>query len=225
MLDTTKAPSVGTLALWTRALGRLDDAVDDSERVEQLRALEELKSAAAAAQARVAAAFARSQRAVQEQAGVPARKVGQGVAAQVALARRDSLVKGARHLGLATALVEEMPRTLAALERGETSEWRATLVVRETACLSRADRTAVDAELAARPSGLAALGDAAVAQETRRIAYRLDPHAFTDRTRRAESERRVTVRPAPDTMSMVTGLLPVAQGVAVYAALTRHAAS
>ena len=33
----------------------------------------------------------------------------------------------------------------------------------------------------------------------------------------------MTIRPAPDTMSNVTGLLPVAQGVAVYAALRQHA--
>lgn len=33
----------------------------------------------------------------------------------------------------------------------------------------------------------------------------------------------MTVRPAPDTMAYVTGLLPVAQGVAVLAALTREA--
>ncbi|MEP6816702.1 MAG: hypothetical protein ABI873_14245 [Marmoricola sp.] len=32
----------------------------------------------------------------------------------------------------------------------------------------------------------------------------------------------MTLRPAPDTMSYLTGLLPVAQGVAVFAALTRH---
>lgn len=35
----------------------------------------------------------------------------------------------------------------------------------------------------------------------------------------------MSVRPAPDTMSHVTGLLPVAQGVAVYASLRQHAAS
>lgn len=39
------------------------------------------------------------------------------------------------------------------------------------------------------------------------------------RRRYAESERRVTLRPAPDTMVYLTALLPVAQGVAVYAAL------
>ncbi len=96
-------------------------------------------------------------------------------------------------------------------------------MVRETACLSRTDRTTVDAELAARPGGLAALGDRQTAAEARQVAYRLDPYAVTNRARRAQSERRVTVRPAPDTMSLVTGLLPAAQGVAVYAALTRHA--
>lgn len=40
-----------------------------------------------------------------------------------------------------------MPHTLAALTRGEISEWRATLVVRETATLSHADRAQVDREL------------------------------------------------------------------------------
>ncbi len=216
-------PTAEVVATWTRALAGLEDAVGDAERVDQLRALEELKSAAAAAQARVTVAFDRSQRADQEAAGLPARRVGAGVAAQVALARRDSPVKGARHLGLAHALVEEMPHTLAALEAGRISEWRATLLARETACLSRADRGSVDAELAARLGGLASLGDRSTVAEARRVAYRLDPHAVTDRARRAETERRVTLRPAPDTMTLVTGLLPVAQGVAVHAALTRHA--
>lgn len=39
----------------------------------------------------------------------------------------------------------------------------------------------------------------------------------------AEAERRVTLRPAPDTMSRLGALLPVAQGVAAYAALGRAA--
>lgn len=33
---------------------------------------------------------------------------------------------------------------------------------------------------------------------------------------RPESERRVTVRPAPDVMTYVTALLPAAQGIAVH---------
>src|SRR5689334_13113487 len=146
-----------------------------------------------------------------------------GVAAQVALARRESPHRGTRHLGLAHALVDELPHTLMALESGETSEWRATLVARETACLSREDRRVVDARLAARPGGIGSLGDAALVTEARPIGYRLDPHAVTDRAARAHADRRVTPRPAPDTMAVLAGLLPATQGVAVYAALTRHA--
>ena len=141
--------------------------------------LERLKAAAAAAQARVTVGFDASQRAAQRAAGLPERRVGAGIAAQVGLARRDSPVRGARHLGLARALVGELPHTLAALSAGETSEWRATLIARETACLSRADRARVDAELAARPGGIGALGDREAAAEARRIGYRLDPHALT----------------------------------------------
>src|SRR6516162_8531668 len=70
-------------------------------------------------------------------------------AAAAALARRDSPTRGGRHLGFAKALVYEMPHTLAALECGVLSEWRATLIVRESACLDVEDRRALDAELCA----------------------------------------------------------------------------
>ena len=55
------------------------------------------------------------------------------------------------------------------------------------------------------------------------MAYRLDPHAFTARSAGAARDRRVTLRPAPDTMSRLAGFLPVAQGVAAHTALARHA--
>jgi hypothetical protein len=223
MFDTTSAPSTFAIASWVRALSDLDRAVGDGERIEQLRALEELKAAAAATQARVAADLDASVRERHAGLGLPAREQGRGVAAQVALARRESPVAGGRHLGLAKALVHEMPHTLAALATGRLSEWRATLLVRETACLSRADRAAVDERLAGDVDRLARLGDRALAAEARRLAYRLDPHAAIARARKAESERAVTLRPAPDTMGYLTGLLPVAQGVAAYAALVRAA--
>jgi uncharacterized protein DUF222/HNH endonuclease len=207
-----------------RVLGSLDaEDVTDPERIDLIRALEELKSAAAAAQARVTVAFDASQRRAQRDAGVPERRIGAGVAAQVALARRESPHRGARHLGLAHALVDELPQTMMALAAGETSEWRATLVARETACLSRDDRRAVDADLAARRGGIGSLGDAELVAEARRLGYRLDPHAVTDRAARAHADRRVTLRPAPDTMAALSALLPAVQGVAVYAALTRQA--
>ncbi len=214
--------STDMLRAWLEALPRLS-AVDDSDRLEQLRLLEQLKGASAASQARLAVDFDTSQRQAQRDAGTPARQLGKGIAAQIGLARRESPTQGARHLALGKALVAEMPHTLAALTHGEVSEWRATLVARETACLSRVDRAEVDAELAALPGGLAALGDGGTAAQARRIAYRLDPYAFTRRAARAAADRCVTLRPAPDTMTYLTGLLPVTAGVAVHTALTRHA--
>ncbi|MGH8895040.1 MAG: HNH endonuclease, partial [Actinomycetes bacterium] len=121
------------------ALDRPDRTAGDDQRIDQIRLLEQVKAAAAAAQAVLTADFAGSQRAQQRAAGVPARDLGRGIAAQVALARSDSPARGSRHLGLAQALVHEMPATLAALRAGQTSEWRATLMVRETACLSVED--------------------------------------------------------------------------------------
>lgn len=91
---------------------------------------ERLKSSAAAAQARVTALWKAKRHAAEEAAGVPASRRGRGLATEVALARRDAPVQGGRHLGLANALVDEMPHTLAALECGALSEWRATLIVR-----------------------------------------------------------------------------------------------
>ena len=57
-------------------------STDDALRIDEIRLLEELKAAAAARQARITAEFAASQRAAQSTAGVPAERVGQGVARQ-----------------------------------------------------------------------------------------------------------------------------------------------
>ncbi|MDT5197980.1 MAG: hypothetical protein QOH20_4734, partial [Mycobacterium sp.] len=96
----------------------VDPDADESALVERIAALERLKSAAAAGQARAAAALDAARRAAEEAAGVPARRRGCGLASEVALARRDSPSCGGRHLGFARALVYEMPHTLAALEAG-----------------------------------------------------------------------------------------------------------
>lgn len=208
------------LEAFVSRLAVIDRDVDDAGRVDQIAALERVKAAAAAAQARVSVDFDASQREVQAAQGVPARKRGAGVGAQIALARRDSPVRGSRLLGLARALVTEMPRTLEVLARGETTEWRATILARETATLSAAHRTVVDARLAPRLPGMS---DRQVEQAARSMAYELDPSSPLRRIRGAVADRRVSIRPAPDAMARVTGFLPVAQGVAVWAALQAHA--
>ena len=151
---------------------------------------------------------------------MPAAKRGRGVASEVALARRDSPVRGGQHLGFAKALVHEMPHTLAALECGALSEWRATLIVRESACLDVEDRRALDAELCADVSRLDGLGDARIDRRGQgdRATGWIRRRWWTGRPS-GRADRTVTIRPAPDTMTYVTALLPVAQGVGVYAAL------
>jgi hypothetical protein len=204
-------------------LGTFDPDAGEAALVARIAELERAKSVAAAEQAKATAAFDAFRRAREAAAGVPAAKRGRGLASEVALARRDCPNRGGRHLGFARALVHEMPHTLAALEAGALSEWRATLIVRESACLSIADRRTLDAELCADQAALEGLGDARIAADAKAIAYRLDPHAVVDRAVRAESEATVTSRPAPDNMAYVTALLPMAQGVSVYAALRRSA--
>lgn len=192
----------------------------EAELIDHLGLLEQLKSAAAAAQARVTATLVATRSRAEAEAGVPVGKRCRGLGAEVALARRDSPARGGRHLGLATALVHEMPQTLAALTRGQISEWRATVMVRETAVLTREHRSQVDAELAGR---LSMLGDRGVAAAARTVGYRLDPGSVLRRARGAHADRRVGLRPAPDTMTHLTGFLPVAQGVACKVALEKHA--
>jgi hypothetical protein len=204
-------------------LSETTDSWDESALVEGIATLEKFKAAAAARQARLAVALDTARRAAEAAAGLPAARRGRGVAAEVALARRDSPARGGRHLGFARALVNEMPHTLAALEIGALSEWRATIAVRESACLDVEDRRRLDAQLCSDVTRLDGMGDAAIAAAARAIAYRLDPHAVVDRAARAQEDRTVTIRPAPDTMTYLTALLPVAQGVSIYAALKREA--
>lgn len=222
--------SAGSLAEvrgWVAALqcGVVSETDGEQALIELLRVLEELKSAAAAAQAAAALAFDARHRARQRDAGVPRDQQGRGVGAQIALARRESPAKGNRLLGFASALVGEMPCTLAALTQGRISEWRATLLVRETAWLSVEDRRRVDKAVASDLDQLELLGDRQIISRSRQLAYRLDPHSVVRRAAKAESGRYVSCRPAPDTMAYLTGLLPVAQGVEVYAVLSREADS
>jgi hypothetical protein len=202
------------------ALAGLNQNVDAATRIDRIRLLENLKSATAAAQARETAAFVASQRAGQAAAGLPKSQVGRGVAAQIGLARRVSPCQAQRYAGWATILTTELPATFAALAAGQTTEWRALLVARETVFLSREHRAVVDCALGPR---LGSLGDKRTEAEARKIGYRLDPAGFVARARAAANDRHVSLRPAPDAMARLTALLPVAQGVASYAALTRAA--
>jgi hypothetical protein len=233
-LDTASTPGVGVpapgvdatqVAGWSDALAGELQATDDPARLRLIRELERLTCAAAAAQAVLAVRFDDSQRAEQAERGVPPERRGRGVAAQIALARRESPHRGQRDLGLARILHAEMPHTLHAFRTGAITEWPATILARETACLDLPDRKAVDEALAADADKLAQMGPRKLEAAARTMAYRLDPRSYVARRASAEADRRVTLRPAPDVMSHLSALLPAAQGVAMYAALTREADS
>lgn len=208
--------SAAEIAAFMARLAVASPAATDADRTDRMRALEGLKAAAAAAQAQDMVAFADSQLDEQAARGLPARDRGSGIPSQIGLACRQSPHKASRMLTTARALLHDLPQTLAALARGEITEHRATLIATATSVLDSDQRRRVDAELAAR---LPELGDRATEAAARRWACRLAPAEMAERAAKARRDRRVTIRPAPDTMTYLTGLLPVKDGVAVYAAL------
>lgn len=208
------------VAGWVTAVTRLAGGVSDAERVDRIRLLEELKNAATAAQMVETVALRASVVADEARAGVPVAKRGRGVGAMVGLARRESARAGDRFVGLSVVVAGELPHVMAALTRGVCSEWQATLVCRETACLSRQGRGEVDRRLAPVVGMVSTRGLVAAA---RRGACEVDSRAVVEWAARAVEDRRVTIRPAPESMVCVSALLPMVQGVAVFAALSREA--
>ena len=211
---------LGDLGIARALLEAVEPAAGTVAMLEQLRLLREMSSVLAAAEASVAAAFVAARKAEQVAAGLPAKRVGQGIPQEIGLARRESPNRAGRYAGFATVLVRELPATLGALRAGLTTEWRAILVARETGWLSLEHRLAVDSDLGPR---LQALSDREVHAEAARLAYRLDPYGKLAQLRRAVGSRRVGLMPADDGMSKLLATLPLAQGVAVIAALNRAA--
>jgi len=62
----------------------------------------------------------------------------------------------------------------------------------------------------------------ALERNAAKVTAELDAAAVAGRSRKAARDRRVTVRPAPDTMAYLTALLPTTLGVAAYAAGTSY---
>ncbi len=226
-VSTTTVPACCTPADTVDGLRALIDAVDgldtdgsDATLIDRITALEQLKSVCAAAQARLTHTFATSQQADGAARNVDADTTRRSTAAQIALARRDSRHRGGQHVGTAHALVTDMPCTLTALRHGQLTEYRARVIIEQFACLTPADRTRGDQLIAAE---LPQLGDRTAQTRAAAIAYRLDPEAVMSKIRGATTDRHVSLRPAPDTMSRLSALLPVAHGVAIYAALCKAA--
>ena len=204
------------------ALTGLPVAGDEAEAIDRISLMESIKAVCVAGQAADTMRLQELRSAAEAEAGVPVERRCRGLSAEVALARRVSGNAGGRHLGFARAM-GEMPNTFARLREGLLSEWRATILVRETAYLQVEDRVAVDQALCADPATLEGVGDRALEALAKKIAYQRDPHAVVDRNASAPKDRRVTIRPKPDAMVQLSALLPMTGGIAAYAALKKQA--
>lgn len=116
-----------------------------------------------------------------------------------------------------------MPETRAAFRAGAITEFKAMIITRLTECLAPELRDKVDLAIAGDPEWLVSLGERELEAEVNKLAYRFDPQSFVERSAQAAKDRRVTSRPAPDTMMRLTALLTVVQGVAAYGVLYRWA--
>lgn len=211
---------------WVALRAAAGDSADDASRIDRIALTERLKAALDAVQAVEMVAFARSQVAEQRRHDLDPAKVGRGIADQIALACKVSSTEGARRLRTARDLCLDLPGVFALLTNGDISGWTARLITGELAHLDRPTRRHVDTRLTDSQRVGGSLADASprtASARARRLAYAADPAAAVNRCRTARNDRRVTLRPAPDTMSLLTGLLPVEAGVACLAALDRHA--
>ena len=234
-MTTTALPEAEEQVRWDEpagdaVLGWLDEArgvlgwlaaaegtVDSATRIGRIAALEKIKAAAAAAQAAEIVSFARAQVAEQQSAGVDYRRLGRGIGDQVGMATRTGPWQGARKLTIARDLWHELPGCFGLLAAGEISEHVAALLVGETSHLDPDTRRVVDVQLVgARVDRMAPKTAAGTA---RRLAHAADLQGSVRRARTARKDRRVSLRPLPDTMAGLSAFLPVEQGVACWAAL------
>jgi hypothetical protein len=227
--DAVAAELTAVLArLGELAEGPVDDpTVTAAVRVDRIAVLEQLRAGVAAAQHTEMVAFARAR--VDEQGELVAagrldpEKLGRGIADEIALAAHVSPSQGSRRLGVARTLAADLPETRALLASGRIRERLAETIVAQTTHLDPEQRRLVDKQLA--EAGLDAMGFARAEATVKKVAYETDRAGYTRRGRKAREDRRVTLRPAPDTMAVLSALLPVEQGVACLAALRRHADS
>jgi hypothetical protein len=220
---STESLAVARVRSLTAELASIGEGLSPPEQIDLLRALEELKCASAGAQAAVTADLVAALTDERVVAEVPARDRKRGIPSQVAHARRVSPARGQQLVGFATVVGREMPCTNAALVRGKITERSAMALVQETSCLELVAREEVDRAIAGDLDAVERLSEKQIVNNTRALVARLDPAAVAERRRRAEADRAVTTRSAPDTMMWLSALLPVKRGVAAYAVLSRDA--
>ncbi|NNG34756.1 HNH endonuclease [Nakamurella aerolata] len=217
LLDAKATSAVGGLAV---TMPLMQPAVGQQECLARIELLHQLQAAVAGQLVVEQARFADLERQRQQDAGVRARDLGRGTANEVGFVRGMAPVAAGREIALSRRLIVRAPETLRRLRSGEVPWSHCRILDSETSHLDDEQARLIDAGLAGSLHGW---NRAQAQQAVRHACYQLDPRSAVERRARAEQDRRVTIRPMPDTMTMVSALLPVAQGVATFAALTRDA--
>ena len=127
-----------------------------------------------------------------------------------------------------TALVDEHPAVLNALEAGTLSWRHATIIndeihtLQETASTTAEDAAALEAHMLALSENTTA---ASFAGKARRARERMHPETITTRTKEAFTKRNLKCEPGKDGMSWLTLHLPTISASAIYTRCTRLARS
>ena len=220
-MEAAQVPDVLTeIRRWHRSLSELPPAQTEEEAIDRIAALEELTSASAAAQARETLTFDMLRRNREAEDGVPSKKQGRGIGAEIGLARKVSRHRGDVMLKFSRTLLMDLPKTYAAMKGGDISEEKARVVAKESDWLPRDKKHELDERMAER---LPEVGVRRLSSEVRALAQKLDQRAAVDHLERCVEERSVSVRPAPGNMAYLTALLPMPQAVAAFANLRQSA--
>ena len=190
--------------------------------IDQIRLLEDIKSAAAAAQVVATEEFRHRRDQAEADAGIKLEQRARGIGSEIGLARRVSPQQGSAAVRTAHTLTTDMPNALEALCDGRLSEYTVGLVVKETSHLDPAGKTAIDQHMAPR---YGKTGSRRLAGEVRALAQQADPVAYLKAHALAKSARAVSIRPAPSGMAYLTALLPLGQAFACKKALHEAATS
>lgn len=199
--------ATGELHALADLVATLTPSAGGVDLLDQLEALERIKSAAAAAQAVVTATFADA--ANTQAVAPPGRRTpprAMSIGSEIALATMTSPYAGEQRVLLSRRMRDDLPLTLAALRRGELTEARAFAIAREVAHLTPEQRGRVDEDLAPRLPGL---GDLRLRQAVRRSCLSIAAEAETNRYRRARADRRVTGRRLDDGTGRLVATLPL----------------
>ena len=139
---------------------------------------------------------------------------------EVAVALSLSESGAARIVVQSLQLVDRLPGTLAALQRGRLSWEHARVMAELVAPLDDAVRGPAEEQLLAR---LGSRTPPQLRAAAHRVVARLDAEAITRRVREAVRERRISVYPGPDGMATLCATLPTPVARAVQDALRQYA--